>query len=197
MREEFWCGYRIRFIEKDGEWWAILKDVCDALNLRTAKVVERLHPEMMMRVPVERTCLMPANYVKKDEVLSKDVNFYTEKDDHPSKGVNFSDKYKTFNKTVHMLAVNELGIYEALFASRKLEARKFRMWSAEVMRKLRRYVGLKGYEVMKMTEPEIQDEIDFILDTIFYDEERGGLMRSVTVQGGDVEQVPFDPQEVR
>ena len=91
-----------------------------------------------------------------------------------------------------MLAVNEIGIYEALFASRKLEARKFRRWSAGVMQKLRRNVGLEGYEVMRMTEPEIQEDIDHILDTLFYDEETGVLMQSVTVQGGDVDQIPFE-----
>lgn len=91
-----------------------------------------------------------------------------------------------------MLAVNELGIYEALFASRKLEARKFRMWAGTVMQKLCKNVGLEQYEVMHMTEPEIQDEIDDILNTLFYDEETDKLMQSVTVQGGDVEQVPFE-----
>lgn len=63
-----------------------------------------------------------------------------------------------------MIAVNELGIYEALFASRRLEARKFRMWSATVMQRLRKSVGLEGYEVMRMTEPEIQEDIDHIID---------------------------------
>ena len=91
-----------------------------------------------------------------------------------------------------MLAVNELGIYEALFASRKLEARTFRMWAGTVMQKLRKNVGLKGYEVMRMTEPEIQDEIDNILDTLYWDDEKKCVMQSVTVQGGDVDQVPFD-----
>ena len=33
MRTESWCGHDIRFVEKNGEWWAILKDICDALNL--------------------------------------------------------------------------------------------------------------------------------------------------------------------
>lgn len=92
-----------------------------------------------------------------------------------------------------MLAVNEIGIYEALFASRKLEARKFRRWSASVMQKLRKSVGLEGYEVMRMTDKDIQDDIDHILDTLFWDEETGKLMQSVTVQGGDVEQIPFEP----
>ena len=91
-----------------------------------------------------------------------------------------------------MLAVNEIGIYEALFASRRLEARKFRRWTASVMQKLRAKVGLEQYEVMKMTDPDIQDNIDNILDTLFWDEETGRLMQSVTVQGGDVEQIPFE-----
>lgn len=38
MRVENWCGYDIRFVEVDGEWMAILKDVCDALGLVAFKV---------------------------------------------------------------------------------------------------------------------------------------------------------------
>lgn len=163
MKIENWCGYDIRFVEINGEWWAILKDICDALNLKTFKIAKRLNPDMLTRVTVEVS-------------------------DIPSK----YNRSRGDNITRSMLAVNELGIYEALFASRKLEARKFRMWAGTVMQKLRKNVGLEQYEVMRMTEPEIQDEIDDILDTLFYDEETGKLMQSVTVQGGDVEQVPFE-----
>ena len=161
MRTESWCGHDIRFIEIDGEWWAILKDICDALDLRTDKVADRLDPNMLERVRVE-VC------------------------DHPSKVVRSKAR-----KTQDMLAVNEIGIYEALFASRKLEARKFRRWSATVMQKLRSKVGLEQYEVMKMTDPEIQDDIDFILDTLYWDDDKKCVMQSVTVQGGDVKQVVF------
>lgn len=162
MKVENWCGYDIRFIERNGEWWAILKDICDALNLHTFKVAQRLDPEMMIKVRVD-AC------------------------DIPSKGVRSRAR-----KTKDMLAVNEIGIYEALFASRRLEARKFRRWSATVMQKLRRHVGLEGYEVMHMTDESVQEDIDRFLDTLFYDEKTGQLMQSVTVQGGDVEQVPFE-----
>ncbi|MCR0487433.1 phage repressor protein [[Clostridium] innocuum] len=34
MRIEEWNGYKIRFVEKDGEWWAVGKDVCKALGLK-------------------------------------------------------------------------------------------------------------------------------------------------------------------
>ena len=42
-----------------------------------------------------------------------------------------------------------------------------------------------------MTDKDIQDEIDYIIDSIYYDEETGKLMQSVTVAGGDVEQIEF------
>lgn len=172
MRVENWCGYDIRFIEHNGEWWAILKDICDALRLRSKDVSQRLYPDMMERVLV-------------------DVS------DHPSKGFRSEDgsndiRSRGDNKTRWMLAVNELGIYEALFASRRLEARKFRMWAGTVMQKLRKNVGLEQYEVMRMTDPDIQEEIGCILDSLYWDDERGYVMQSITVQGGDVDQAPFE-----
>lgn len=163
MRTESWCGYDIRFVEVNGEWMAILKDICDALDLKAFKVSQRLDPNMM-----ERVC------IKVSDIPSKEVR---------SRGD---------NKTRCMLAVNEIGIYETLFASRRLEARKFRRWSASVMQKLRSQVGLEQYEVMKMTEPETQDAIDCILDTLYWDEEKKCIMQSVTVRGGDVDQIPFE-----
>lgn len=42
MKTEIWNNHEIRFVEKDGEWWAVLKDVCDALDLKSKRVSERL-----------------------------------------------------------------------------------------------------------------------------------------------------------
>lgn len=173
IRTEVWCGFKIRFVEIDGEWWAILKDICDALDLKTSKVSQRLDPDMMIRVPVEGERIRPAKYNKENyDIPSNDV-------------VNSSN-------TFWMLAVNEIGIYETLFASRRLEARKFRRWTASVMQKLRRRVGLEGYEALRMTDKDIQEDIDHILDTIFWDEEKQCLMQSITVRGGDTDQIPFE-----
>ena len=183
MRTENWCGYDIRFIEINGEWYAILEDICDALKLRTDKIASRLSPSMLERVLVD-TSDHPS---KVDRYEHKPVD----RIDRGAIGKDIGRKPGE-NRTRWMLAVNELGIYEALFASRELEARKFRMWAGTVMQKLRKNVGLNGYEVMRMTEPEIQDEIDNILDTLYWDDEKKCVMRSVTVQGGDVDQVPFD-----
>ena len=183
MKVENWCGHDIRFVEINGEWWAILKDICDALRLRSKDVAQRINPDMLERVLVEtsKDGLNDVRYEHRSinsidrNMIGKDIGR------HPGE-----------NKTRWMLAVNEIGIYEALFASRRLEARKFRLWAGSVMQRLRKHVGLEGYEVMRMTEPDIQDEIDHILDTLFYDEETGMLMQSVTIQGGDVDQVPFE-----
>ena len=182
MRIENWCGYDIRFVEIDGEWYAILKDICDALDLKAKHVSERIPSEMMERVLVDTS-----------KVGSTGIRY----EHKPVKNLNTSQLSQEMtrkpgeNKTRWMLAINELGIYEALFASRKLEARKFRLWVGTVMQKLRKNVGLAQYEVMRMTEPEIQDDIDFILDTLYWDDEKNCVMQSVTVQGGDVEQVVF------
>lgn len=176
------------------QWWAILKDICDALKLSTRDVSQRIPAQYMERVKVPMTARIPDTYKFDHErvkqldktMIGKDIG--RRKDDVGSNDVVFNE----YAKTYWMLAVNELGIYEALFASRKLEARKFRMWAGTVMQKLRTNVGLAGYEVMRMTEPEIQDRVDHILDTLFWDDEKKMLMRSVTIQGGDVEQVPFE-----
>lgn len=34
LRVERWNGYQIRFVEKDGVWWAVAVDVCEALGLK-------------------------------------------------------------------------------------------------------------------------------------------------------------------
>ena len=167
IRTENWQGYRIRFVEEQGEWWAILKDICDALGLHTFKVSQRLDKDMTTKIAIDVSDI-PSKYAR-------------------SRGE---------NKIRYYTAVNELGIYEALFASRKVEAKQFRRWSATVLKRLRTHIGLQGYEVMRMTEKDIQDDIDHFLDDLFYDHEKGKLMMSVTVQGGDVEQVEFEDQDL-
>lgn len=191
MKIENWCGYDIRFININGEWWAILKDICDALKLRTDKIASRLEASMFERVKVE-----VSNHPSKVDRY-KDGSNDIEYEHQPVKVVNNAIIGKDIgrqpgeNKTRWMLAVSELGIYEALFASRRLEARKFRLWTGKVMQKLRQRVGLQQYEVMQMTDPKVQEEINWILDSLYWDDEKKCVMQSVTVQGGDVIQKEF------
>lgn len=143
VKAEVWNGYEIRYLKDNGEWWALLIDICNALGLNQAETTARLSDE-----------------------LTKEIN--------------------------GTLVVNELGIYEALFMSKKLDAQVFQKWSSTVLKRLRKRVGLQGYEILHMTDKGVQDDIDHILDTLFWDEENKKLMQSITVSGGDVEQIPFE-----
>lgn len=183
MRTENWYGHEIRFIEIDGEWYAILKDICDALKLRAKDVSQRIDPNMLERVLVDTS-----------EDGNKGLRYEHKAIDRINAGDIGKDigRKRGENKTRWMLAVNEAGIYQALFASRKLEARKFQLWTFDILKKLRKGVGLQGYEVMRMTEPDIQDQINWFLDSLYWDEEKGCIMISVTIAGGDTDQIPLD-----
>ena len=80
--------------------------------------------------------------------------------------------------------VTELGLYNILSQSRKPIARKWR-----------RVVHLELVRIRKANDKNITEQFyewDHELDTLYYDEETKTLMQSVTVQGGDVEQVPYE-----
>lgn len=53
IKIEKWCNHEIRFVEKDGEWWAVLKDVCNALGLDTRMTSRRLEKDVLFRHPLE------------------------------------------------------------------------------------------------------------------------------------------------
>lgn len=79
--------------------------------------------------------------------------------------------------------VNETGLYNILSQSRKEIARAWRRIIHDELIKLRRSRGLNVVEQF--------EEWDHALNDIFFDMETGVLMQSVTVQGGDVIQVPY------
>lgn len=79
--------------------------------------------------------------------------------------------------------VTENGLYNILSQSRKPIARKWRRIIHDELIRARRERGL---DIIARFE-----EWDHELDTLYFDEETGILMQSVTVQGGDVEQVIY------
>ena len=80
MKIEYWNGYQIRFIEIKGEWFAVLKDVCDALGLRSKKTVERLEDEVLKRgVTVEDTSGRMQEMILIDEFGIYDTIFRSNK----------------------------------------------------------------------------------------------------------------------
>lgn len=81
--------------------------------------------------------------------------------------------------------VTETGLYNILSQSRKPMARAWRRVVHEELIAMRR---AQGMDVAQKFE-----EWDHAADNIYFDEERGCLMRSITVAGGDVEQVPVEP----
>lgn len=62
----------------------------------------------------------------------------------------------TLGRTQEMLIVNECGIYETVFESRKKEAREFKLWVFEMLKKLRQGSGLEGFQVFRMLDKEHQ-----------------------------------------
>jgi prophage antirepressor-like protein len=124
MKIETWEGHEIRFVEDNGKWWAVAADVCAALELEQ---VTRAVDEMQ-----ERLKLAGVDGVTSSKVIST-PNGYHKKE------------------TVTM--VNEQGLYELIFASRKKEAVKFRSWvTGEVLPKLREAAGLEQYKVLTFAQ---------------------------------------------
>jgi prophage antirepressor-like protein len=57
-----------------------------------------------------------------------------------------------------MLIVNEYGIYETVFESRKPEAKAFKRWVFDMIKTLRQASGLEGFQVFRMLDKEHQKE---------------------------------------
>lgn len=83
--------------------------------------------------------------------------------------------------------VTEHGLYNILAQSRKPIARKWRKIVHEELIRMRKE---RGNDIVEQF-----DEWDHALDDLYFDEETGILMRSVTIQGGDVIQVPYVEEE--
>lgn len=116
MRTETWNGYTIRFVEHQGEWWAVLADIAKALELNPKFIKQRLG----------------------DEVVSN--NHVTD----------------SLGRQQEMLIINEFGIYETIFSSRKKEAKTFKLWVFEIIKQLRQSTGLEGFQVFRMFDKEHQ-----------------------------------------
>lgn len=67
LKIENWNGCEIRFIEVDGKWYAVLKDVCDALGLRAKKVSERLEDKALKKGTLTDVNNRPHEYLLVNE----------------------------------------------------------------------------------------------------------------------------------
>jgi prophage antirepressor-like protein len=82
----------------------------------------------------------------------------------------------------HAMFVTEMGLYNILSHSSKPIARKWRRVVHEELISLRRSRNLNFMQQMQQWE--------HAMDDIFFDDE-GRMWQSVTVAGGDVEQIPY------
>lgn len=177
--------YMIRFVKEGEAWYAVLKDICDALGLTAKFVAQRIDEEFLLKRNITTSIPFNKGVRCKDKVVSNNL------------------MSKPYHNTHQMLLVNEIGIYQCIDGSRKLEARKFRRWYPQMISKLRQGIGLQGFMAMDMMNEDVQrhidkqldkviDQFDPYLDNIFFDEETGKLMQSITVAGGDVEVVEYN-----
>lgn len=118
IKIEDWNNNNIRFVDVDGEWWAVLKDITDALELKTFDIKRRLDDDMV------------SNHTIIDRL----------------------------NREQEMLIINEFGIYETIFSSRKPEAKDFKRWVFGVIKELRKSSGLEGFQIFRMLDKEHQKE---------------------------------------
>lgn len=162
IRVENWCGYDIRFVEHDGSWYAVLKDICDALGLRTTKVKDRVECDHMVKLAVTGDWNRPISYNTANNLTG------------PSQGPIKIDT-QNVQRTFDMLCVDEAGIYQALSRSTRLEARKFIDWISHSLVDLRKAVGLEAYEALKLTDADVQKLIADKID-ISYKEPTGDLI---------------------
>lgn len=141
MKIENWNGHQIRFIEKNDEWWAVLKDVCDALGLSAKHIKERLN----------------------DEVVSTDIVM------------------DSLGRAQEMLIVNEFGIYDTVFQSRKKEAVEFRYWVYEMISNLRKQTGLEGFQIFRVLDKEHQKEMMKSLNNHLKSPKRKDFIKANTI----------------
>lgn len=152
IRVENWCGYEIRFVEHEGNWYAVLKDICDALKLRTCDVKLRIECEHLAKFGVPTAY----NWTGHDPDENGFMSVAAERSNQ-------------------MLCVDEAGIYQALSRSTRLEARKFIDWISHSLVDLRKAVGLEAYEALRLTDSDVQKLISDKID-IPYVEPTGDLI---------------------
>ncbi|KRM45263.1 Bro-N domain-containing protein [Lentilactobacillus parafarraginis] len=118
MKIENWNDHEIRFVEVEGEWWAVLSDIAQALSLDTRKLNQRLDDDVLSKYPI----------------------------------------LDSLNRKQLTSVVSEFGIYDAIFSSRKPEAKSFKRWVFNVIKQLRESAGIEGFEVFRMMDKQHQKD---------------------------------------
>lgn len=164
IKVENWADHNIRFVWKDGEWWGVLKDICDALGLQPKHVKERLEAEYKCIKGVVSNDLLSKTQDNKakntpNKNNRKRIKGVVSNDLSGDKTPELSTALiPTSGGQQELLIANELAIYDAIFMSRKKEAKVFRRWVYNMLRTLRQKSGFEGFEVFRMMDKEQQKE---------------------------------------
>jgi prophage antirepressor-like protein len=130
MRVENWNGHEIRFVEKDGQWWAVAADVCKALDIKNV---------------TDALGTMPAPYLDKTLVEVCDLDF-SEVTYGGGKGKSRRRKSQEMN------VLSELGVYRLIMRSNKPEAEAFQDWVFNLIKSLREALGYEQWKVKAFTD---------------------------------------------
>jgi prophage antirepressor-like protein len=65
---------------------------------------------------------------------------------------------RTLGGNQKMIIISETGIYEAIFNSRREEAKEFKKWVKQILKHLREATGLEGFQIFRMLDKEHQKE---------------------------------------
>lgn len=87
----------------------------------------------------------------------------------------------TLGRIQEMLIVSEFGIYDAIFMSRKPEAKAFKRWVFDVIKQLRRSTGLEGFHIFRMLDKEHQREAMSNLSRALKEPKRPDFMKANTI----------------
>lgn len=117
IKTENWNGFPIRFVESDGQWWAVGADVSNALGYAKA------------RNAIKRHC---KGALKRGVLTNGGIQ--------------------------EQLIIPETDIYRMAFKSEKPEAEDFQDWICQVIKNLRKSIGLEGFQVFRMLDKERQKE---------------------------------------
>lgn len=66
---------------------------------------------------------------------------------------------RTLGGDQKMIIITETGIYEAIFNSRREEAKQFKKWIKQILKELRQATGLEGFQIFRMLDKEHQKEM--------------------------------------
>lgn len=146
LRAELWNDHIIRFVDISGKWYVIGFDVATALEYKRPNDAINQHVEKE-----DQRLINLSSTLKDRRTQKKELSINTSR---PNKG-----------GSPVMLVISEFGIYELVFSSKMKQAREFKRWVYTVIQKLRKQVGLDGFQVFRLMDKQAQKEMMCKLDT--------------------------------